>query len=108
MDKIKAKILRINIGHRFIESFLFVINVIFSTQRLDEWLNLVAIVPWHRRKQMVFYLKVQVTGKPIVEPRLLHVASCLKLTTEPTKLFVIVDWHWQMAHLDRNEDFKNV
>ena len=44
-------------------------------------------------------LKVEMSGEPVVEERLMHVACRLELRREPVQLLISLDVHWQMIHL---------
>lgn len=79
--------------------FLLIDNPMFLTQGFDLWCHLVVVMAWHCGKQVVFDLKVEVSGDPVVEGRLLHVAGGLELHAQPALVLLMVYVHGQVVHL---------
>lgn len=51
----------------------------FLTQRADQRGHQVVVVAWHRGKQMVFDLEVEVSAEPVVEGGLLDITGGVQL-----------------------------
>jgi len=48
---------------------------------------------------LVFNLEIEMAAPPVIEQRMFHVAWCPQLRRDPVIMTIIVNWHWQVAHL---------